>query len=108
LRTAASALWILLFYLVGEGLARDFGLLPGSLWGMLLLFFALRLGLPEDRVAPAAGVLLRWMPLFFVPVGVGVLAYKDLLLSHAAAVALALVLGTLFTLAVPALLLERR
>jgi len=108
LRAAASALWILLFYLLGEGFAHLFGLLPGSLWGMLFLFLALRLGLPEGAVAPAARVLLRWMPLFFVPVGVGVLAYGELLLSHAAAVALALVLGTLLTLAVPALLLERR
>ncbi len=108
MRAAVSALWILLFYLLGEGLARLFGLLPGSLWGMLLLFLALRLGLPESGVAPAARMLLRLMPLFFVPVGVGVLAYRELLLTHAAAVALAIVLGTLITLAVPALLLERR
>ncbi len=108
MRAAVSALWVLGFYLAGEGLARALGLLPGSLWGMLLLFLALRLGLPEDWVAPAAKVLLRWMPLFFVPVGVGVLAYRELLLAHWAAVALALALGTLLTLAVPALLLERR
>ncbi len=108
MRAAVSALWILGFYFAGEGLARTLGLLPGSLWGMLLLFLALRFGLPQDWVAPAARALLRWMPLFFVPVGVGVLTYRELLLAHAAAVALALVLGALLTLAVPALLLERR
>ena len=108
MRTAVSLALILAFYLLGEGLAHALGLLPGSLWGMLLLFLALRLGLPEDGVAPAAGVLLRWMPLFFVPVGVGVLAWRELLLAHLGAVAIALVLGTLSTLAVVALILERR
>jgi len=85
-------------WLAGEELARAIGLLPGSLWGMVLLFLALRLGLPENAVAPAAGFLLRWMALFFVPVGVGVLAFAPLLLKHAAAVGLALGLGTLLTL----------
>ncbi len=108
MRVAASFLGILLFYLLGEGLSRALGLLPGSLWGMALLFLALRLGLPEAWVAPAAGILLRRMALFFVPVGVGVLAYAELLASHALAVALALLLGTALTLLPPALLLGGR
>ncbi len=99
MRLALSAVIIGVAWLAGEGLARVLGLLPGSLWGMVLLFLALRFGLPESAVSPAAGLLLRWMALFFVPVGVGVLAFAPLLLKHAAAVGLALGLGTLLTLA---------
>jgi len=98
-RLVLSAAAIGGFWLLGEGLARVLGLLPGSLWGMVLLFLALRLGLPEGWVAPAAGLLLRWMALFFVPVGVGVLAYGPVLIAHAGAVAAAVGLGTLLTLA---------
>jgi holin-like protein len=93
--------WLLAFYALGEGLAR---LLPGvplsgSLWGMVLLYFALNAGLLDERkVAAAARPLLRGLGLYFVPVGVGVLAFEGLLRAHAAAVALALVLGTLLTL----------
>ncbi len=94
-----ALLWA--FWGLGEVLAR---LLPGaplsgSLWGMLLLYIALASGRLDGRsVAAAAGPLLRWLGLYFVPVGVGVLAFENLLRDHALAVTGALVLGTLITM----------
>lgn len=93
--------WLLIFYGLGEGLARLLTGVPlsGSLWGMVLLYAALSLGLlDESKIAAAARPLLRWLGLYFVPVGVGVLAFAELLEAHALAVAAALLFGTLVTL----------
>jgi len=93
--------WLLTFYALGEVLARLLPTVPlsGSLWGMVLLYAALSKGLlDESKVEAAARPLLRGLGLYFVPVGVGVLAYADLLRAHAPAVAAALLLGTLLTL----------
>jgi holin-like protein len=89
------------FWAAGEGLARALPAAPltGSLWGMLALFVALSGGwLPERRVRRAAAVLVRWLGLLFVPVGVGVLAYGELLARQAGAVALAIGAGSVATL----------
>lgn len=91
-----------LFWAAGAGLAT---LLPaagftGSLWGMVLLFAALASGrLPEAWVARAARALLGVLGLLFVPVGVGIVAYGSLVAKNAAALAVALGLGSAATLA---------
>lgn len=94
------AAWIL-----GEGVATllPWAPLPGSLWGMLLAFAALEAGwLPEARVRRASQTLVRLLGLLFVPVGVGVVAYGELVARHAVAIAVAIVLGSVVTLAVAA------
>jgi holin-like protein len=54
--------------------------MPGSVVGMVLLFTSLRLGVLEPRVVqPPAELLLRYMALFFVPPGVGLMLYFELL-----------------------------
>lgn len=90
------ALWGL-----GEAVARllPWAPLPGSLWGMLLAFLALEAGIvPEARVRRAATVLVRWLGLLFVPVGVGVVAYGELVARHAGAIVVAIVVGSAATL----------
>ncbi len=73
--------------------------LSGPLWGMLLLFALLALGvLRESWVQPAAEPLVGTMGLFFVPLGVGILAYGDLVGRHWPAIVLALVAGSTLTL----------
>lgn len=73
--------------------------LPGSLWGMALLFVALQAGwIPEARVRRAASLLVRWLGLLFVPVGVGVVAHGELVARQASAIVLAIVIGSLVTL----------
>ncbi len=90
---------------VGEGVAAllPWAPLPGSLWGMLLAFAALEAGwLPEVRIRRAASTLVRLLGLLFVPVGVGVVAYGDLVARHAVAIAVAIVFGSVVTLLVSA------
>ena len=91
------------FWAAGAGLAALLPRvpLPGSLWGVLLLFAALRGGLiPEARVRRAAALLVRWLGLLFVPVGVGVAAYGELVARNLLALTVAIGAGSLLTLLV--------
>lgn len=55
-------------------------IIPGSIIGMLILFLLLSLQiLPAKWVNPGCYVLIRYMALLFVPIGVGVMQYYDLL-----------------------------
>lgn len=80
-RLAGSFLVVLGFLLAGTLLVRLAGLpTPGSVVGMVLLAAALRLRLlPLAAVRPAAELLLRHMALFFVPPGVGLMLYPEML-----------------------------
>ncbi len=77
---------------------------PGPVLGMLILLAWLfwRRGPPES-VARAADTLLGHLSLLFVPAGVGVLVHWERVRGQWAAIAAALMLGTLVTLAVTAL-----
>ena len=80
--------WILFFYLLGcvvSALTGNF--IPGSVVGMLLLFGALSAGwLRPWRMKRAAGFLLDNMMLFFIPVGVGLIASYSLVSKYLAAI----------------------
>lgn len=67
---------ILLFYFLGEAASYCLGgFIPGSVCGMILLFCALSLHIVNpNSVKQVANVLTRNMSLFFIPVGVGVMA----------------------------------
>jgi holin-like protein len=96
---------ILLCQLAGEVCVLFTGLpVPGPVLGMLLLlaWLFVRGGVPES-VARTADTLLSHLSLLFVPAGVGVLVHWERIRGQWAAIAAALVLGTLFTLAVTAL-----
>jgi holin-like protein len=77
---------------------------PGPVLGMLLLLGWLfwRGGVAES-VAHTADSLLGHLSLLFVPAGVGVLVHWERVRGQWEAIAVALVLGTLITLAVTAL-----
>ena len=54
--------------------------ISGSIIGMLILFVLLALQIiPAKWVNPGCYVLIRYMALLFVPIGVGVMQYFDLL-----------------------------
>ena len=66
---------ILIFQLIGEGVARVTGApAPGPIIGMVLLFLVL-LAAPSlaERLRPTANGLLSHLALLFVPAGVGVI-----------------------------------
>ena len=100
---------LLVFWGAGEMLAGAARLpLPGSVAGMLLLAGALRLGwLPLAWVRPAAELLIRYMGLLFVPPGVGLLLYFELIRREWLAITVSAGASTLLVLLTVGLVQER-
>lgn len=88
---------LLAFLAVGEWLAWRVSLpIPGNVIGMALLTVALLTGIVRLRwVADAADALLSRLGLFFVPPGVGVMLYFDLIREEWWPLAGAVVIGSL-------------
>lgn len=72
---------LLVFQFIGEGLATLLALpVPGNVIGMALMLLALSAGLVKlEWLQEAAELLLSHMALFFVPAGVGVMLYFELI-----------------------------
>ncbi|HKJ05214.1 MAG TPA: CidA/LrgA family protein [Geopsychrobacteraceae bacterium] len=87
--------FLLVFQFLGEVLSDFLGLpLPGNVLGMALLLLALTLGVvKEESLREAADLLLSYMALFFVPAGVGVMLYFDLISQQW----MPIVVGTVFS-----------
>ena len=100
---------LLLFQCLGEGIVFLLGLpIPGPVVGMMLLFAALLLWPAlQTRVEAAASELLRHLSLLFVPAGVGIIAAAGSGSGHWLAIVASLVVSTLLTLAVTALMLRK-
>jgi putative effector of murein hydrolase LrgA (UPF0299 family) len=99
---------LLVFQCLGEGLVFLFGLpVPGPVAGMLLLLAAL-VGLPRllEVVEQGANELLRHLSLLFVPAGVGVIAAAGSGSGQWLAIAASVMVSTLATMAVTALVLQ--
>ncbi|MBS4210397.1 CidA/LrgA family protein [Bacillus sp. FJAT-50079] len=73
-----SFLYVL--YLLGVFIQKTFHLfIPGSIIGMLLLFILLLTNvIKQDWIKAGSLLLIRYLPLFFVPVTVGIMNYLDL------------------------------
>lgn len=87
---------------VGEFLTWLTGIsVPGSIIGMLLLTFMLdRHVIRVDDVAPMCRFLISNMGLFFVPPGVALMLYFDVIASSWAAITVATVVSTALVLLV--------
>ena len=98
---------LLLFQLIGETIARVATLpLPGPVIGMALLFVTLTLrGNLPDSLRSTAGGLLQHLSLLFVPAGVGVVLYLSLIADQWAAISVALLVSTVATISVSALVM---
>ncbi|MEA9391585.1 CidA/LrgA family protein [Acerihabitans sp. TG2] len=73
--------------------------LPGSIIGMLVLFTLLSLQIiPSPWVKPGCHLLIRHMALLFVPIGVGVMQYFDVLRAQFAPVVISCSVSTLMVL----------
>lgn len=82
--------------------------IPGSVVGMVLLVAALRLRLlSPEAVEEAAGPLLRHMALFFVPPGVALLLFADVLREEWLPIAAGGVVSTLAVLFLVGFLQQR-
>ncbi len=99
---------LLVCQLVGEAVVRLVSLpIPGPVVGMVLLFVLMvgRAPLPATLGDTADG-LLRHLSLLFVPAGVGVIQHLGRLGSDGVRLLAVVVLGTVITLAVTALVFE--
>jgi holin-like protein len=86
--------WLLACQLVGEVVVRLLDVpVPGPVVGMLVLFVLLRVRDVGDdtNVVRAGQGLLRHLQLFFIPAGVGVVAYAATIRDNALPIAMALV-----------------
>lgn len=74
-------LWILLFSFLGELLNHLIPLqIPGSIYGLVLLFAALLTGIIKlHQVRETAKYLIEIMSILFIPAGVGLLTSWDVL-----------------------------
>lgn len=93
---------LLAMQFLGEMVARGLSApIPGNVIGMGLLLLALALGVARvEWVEEASELLLSHMALFFVPAGVGVMVYFDLIRREWLAIAVATVLSTFAVMAV--------
>jgi holin-like protein len=99
---------LLLFQLIGEVLARSLALpAPGPVIGLLALAVSLALwrrrsgeatDVDQTDLGKTANALLGALSLLFVPAGVGVVQYFDLLARYGVALGVALVVSTVLTL----------
>lgn len=86
---------ILFYQFLGEWIRQYFSLpLPGAIIGMLLLLASLNVKPCGTALKSTADGLIRFLPLFFIPAGVGVMAHLDEILTHSAPLLAALLIGT--------------
>jgi holin-like protein len=109
IRIGAALLIIVVHLFAGRFASAALTLpVPGSVIGMLLLAATLRIGIIRlPHVRPATDPLLRYMALFFVPPGVGIILYFDLLAREWLPIVAATVLSTAAVLGTVGLVQQR-
>lgn len=105
---------LFIFYYIGEAIQTMFSLfIPGSIIGMLL-FFALLSGkiIRVEWVSEGIDLLLKDIPIFFIPVTVGVIEYLDFFYGKGSLMIPVVIFSTFLVIAtggiVTSKLLERR
>ena len=93
---------LLLLQFIGTLLSTWMSLpIPGNVLGMVLLLVALLLGwVKVEWLEAATDLLLSNMALFFVPAGVGVMVYADLIGREWLPICVGMILSTFIVMAV--------
>lgn len=104
-----SILYIGLFFFLGEVTKTTFNLsVPGSILGMALIFGALKLKwIRLEQVKPASDVLLKYLSLFFVPYGVGMIVHYQMFSKYWIFILVALVISTSLSMYITAHLFQK-
>lgn len=98
-----KALGILLgFQFIGTLIARSTGIpVPGNVVGMVLLAFVLTSGwLRVEHIEPGAKVLIDNLAFLFVPAGVGIMSYFEVLAAEWLPISLSIVVSLVIVLVV--------
>ena len=100
---------IFLFLALGEFIKYFFNIpIAGNIIGMVLIFVALKLKVVKlETVKPASDKLVRYMVLFFVPYGVGLMVYYDIIKTNWVSILAATILSTIITLLATALIQQK-
>jgi len=78
--------------------------IPGSIVGMLILFALLALQIiPAHWAQPGCSILLKNMTILFVPIGVGIMNYYDLLSQQLIPIVISCIVSTLIVMIVVAI-----
>lgn len=109
LKRLKAFLYILAFLGLGELVSFVFKLpIAGNIIGMLFLFMALKMKwIKLAEVKPASDKLLEFLVLFFIPYGVGLMVYFDLIKDYWLPISIAVIGSTLLTLYVTAVILQK-
>ena len=104
----AALTQLLLLQLLGEVIARWLELpVPGPVLGMLFLFIALMIkGGPGKELQGTSQTLLQHLSLLFVPAGTGIMVHLNRVANEWLPLLLSLVISTLATLVVTALVMK--
>ena len=111
-----SIFTIFLFQLVGEFIQKFLEIsIPGPVIGLILLltdlliknkYFNASTNFQNDLIRSCES-LLNYLPLLFIPVGVGVVMHLTLLEDNLISVITIIILGTLLTLAITGFIMEK-
>lgn len=93
---------IVLFLSLGKLISANLPIpFPASIIGLILLFMALSTSLVKvEWITLSGNFILKYMALLFIPIGVGLLNYFDLILSHWVVIVFSLFFTTLFIMLV--------
>ncbi|WP_413379032.1 CidA/LrgA family protein [Alkalihalobacillus sp. 1P02AB] len=84
--------------------------IPGSLIGMAFMFLTLLIG--KDKLykwgKPGADTLIMYLPLFFVPVTVGIIQYTELVSLTGLFIFVILIVSTMVVILITSWLIEKR
>lgn len=84
------------------------GFIPGSVIGMILLFVCLFFKIIDpENVRETATVITKNMAIFFVPSAVGLMAYAEVLSGSIWTITFSIIISTVLTIVVVALVQER-
>lgn len=104
-----ALLYIFGFLILGEVIHHYFKIpIAGNILGMILIFLSLRLGIIRLKdVKPASDKLVKYLVLFFIPYGVGLMSYTGILADFWLPVSVAVLVSTVVSLYITAIIIEK-
>lgn len=102
-------IFLVLSQLIGEMISAYFEIpVPGAVFGIVIVFvFLLMRGKVPDSLKKTSYGLLDYLALFYVPAGVGLMRYLDLLKKDWLIVLVSLLISSIVTIAVTSFVMQK-